>query len=99
MKRILSKKNGMLKLIVLMMVLSMTMMSLAACGGGSGTPGSNQNANASNNSNNSEKDYARAREAPSEQFPERPSDDYHAQRLARAKERMRKEQGDFYGYV
>ena len=34
MKRILSKKNGMLKLIVLMMVLSMTMMSFAACGGG-----------------------------------------------------------------
>ena len=34
MKRILSKKNGMLKLIVLMMVLSMTMTSFAACGGG-----------------------------------------------------------------
>ena len=34
MKRILSKKNGMLKLIVLMMVLSMAMMSFAACGGG-----------------------------------------------------------------
>lgn len=34
MKRILSKKNSMLKLIVLMMVFAMTMMSFAACGGG-----------------------------------------------------------------
>ena len=34
MKRTLSKKNGMLKLIVLMMVLAMTMMSFAACGSG-----------------------------------------------------------------